>query len=225
MRRGVASATPRRMGLGSETEPLSSTVMLRILRERISYANVMATLAMFVGLGGASYAAITLPAGSVGPRQLRAHAVELKDLNFPLGYASITDDKTEELTGVCPPPTPGPAPDLVAPSGGRTPGREVHLHFQADGRLAVSATARLESEGAPQTKVRVGLELIVDEQHVSYSEVTVAGGQIVQAPIQAFKNVAAGPHTAGLAIYAQQCLSSPGRVVVSSVTVSAYVRV
>jgi hypothetical protein len=52
--------------------------------------------------------------------------------------------------------------------------------------------------------------------------VTVAGGQTVQVPIQGFANVAAGPHTAGLAIESQQqCLSSPGRVVVSNVSVSA----
>ncbi len=198
--------------------------MLRALRERISYANVMATLAMFVSLGGASYAAITLPAGSVGPRQLRAHAVELKDLNFPLGYASITDDKTKELAGACPPPTPGPpgpAPDLAPPPDqGPTPGREVHLHFQADGRLAVSATARLENESAEPDGVF--LELRIDQHEVSRSYVTVAAGQTVQTPIQGFKKVAAGPHTAGLAIESQQqCLSSPGRLVVSNVTVSA----
>jgi len=197
-------------------------VMLRILRERISYANVMATLAMFVSLGGASYAAITLPADSVGPRQLRAHSVELKDLNFPLGYASITNDQTHELTGVCEPRTGGPAPDLASPRGGPTLGREVHLHFQAGGRLAVSATARLENESAPQTRIRVMLQLRVDEDEVSRTEVTVEGGQIVQAPIQGFKYVAAGPHTAGLAIESQQqCLSSPGRLVVSNVSVSA----
>jgi hypothetical protein len=196
--------------------------MLRILRERISYANVMATLAVFVSLGGASYAAITLPAGSVGPRQLRTHAVEPKDLSFPLGNASITDDKTKELAGVCEPRTGGPAPDLAPPPlGGPTPGREAHLYFQAAGQLAASATARLESESAPQTSIRIRLELRVDQKRVSQSEVTVAGGQIVQAPIQGFKEVAAGAHTAGLAIEAEQCLSSPGRVVVSNVSVSA----
>jgi hypothetical protein len=199
--------------------------MLSFLRDRLTYANVMATLALFVSLGGASYAAITLPAGSVGPRQLRAHAVEPKDLNFPLGYASITDDKTEELAGACPPPAPypGPAPDLVGPvDEGPTPGREVHLHFQTAGRLAVSATVRLENESAAQTPILVFLELRIDQRKVSRSYVTVAGGQIVQAPIQAFKSVVAGPHTAGLAIESQQqCLSSPGRLVVSNVSVSA----
>ncbi|HXN39695.1 MAG TPA: hypothetical protein VN892_16800 [Solirubrobacteraceae bacterium] len=186
----------------------------------------MATLALFVSLGGASYAAITLPAGSVGPQQLRAHAVELKDLDFPLGYASITDDKTEELAGACPPPAPdnpGFVPDFSPPSRqGPTPGREVQLHFQTAGRLAVAATARLENESAAQTPILVFLELRIDQHNVSTSYVTVAGGQIVQAPIQAFKNVATGPHTAGLAIESQQqCLSSPGRLVVSNVSVSA----
>jgi len=68
----------------------------------------------------------------------------------------------------------------------------------------------------------VFLELRIDQNKVFRSYVTVAGGQIVQAPIQAFKNVVAGPHTAGLAIESQQqCLSSPGRLVVSNVSVSA----
>ncbi len=194
-----------------------------MLRERLSYANVMATLALFVSLGGASYAAITLPAGSVGPQQLRTHAVEPKDLSFPLGNASITNDSVDELTRVCQPlPAGGPAPDLEGPPvGGPTPGREVHLNFQAIGRMAVSAIARLRSESPPQTSIRIRLELRVNQQRVSQSEVTVAGGQIVQVPIQASKAVAAGPDTAGLALEAEQCLSSPGRVVVSNVSVSA----
>ncbi|TMK38440.1 MAG: hypothetical protein E6G56_14675 [Actinobacteria bacterium] len=37
----------------------------------LSYSNVMSTLALFVALGGASYAAVTLPPNSVGSRQVR----------------------------------------------------------------------------------------------------------------------------------------------------------
>lgn len=37
--------------------------------------NVVAYLALFVALGGTSYAAINLPAGSVGARQLRNHSI------------------------------------------------------------------------------------------------------------------------------------------------------
>ena len=45
-------------------------VMKRPIRERLSYANVMATIAVFIALGGTSYA-LTLPRDSVGSAQLR----------------------------------------------------------------------------------------------------------------------------------------------------------
>jgi hypothetical protein len=48
--------------------------MRQRLRDRLSYANVMSTVAVFVALGGTSYA-LTLPRNSVGSTQLRADAV------------------------------------------------------------------------------------------------------------------------------------------------------
>jgi hypothetical protein len=51
------------------------------LRERLSYANVTATLALFVALGGTSYAAITLPRNSVGSAQIRHGAVGSSELH------------------------------------------------------------------------------------------------------------------------------------------------
>jgi hypothetical protein len=45
------------------------------LRQRLTYANVIATLALFVALGGGAYAAIRIPANSVGSKQLRNNAV------------------------------------------------------------------------------------------------------------------------------------------------------
>src|SRR3954451_5808662 len=48
--------------------------MQRILA-RMTYANVMATVAVFIALGGAGYAAIKLPKNSVGARQLKKGAV------------------------------------------------------------------------------------------------------------------------------------------------------
>lgn len=41
----------------------------------VTYANVVATLALFLALGGGAYAAIALPANSVGAKQLKNHAV------------------------------------------------------------------------------------------------------------------------------------------------------
>jgi hypothetical protein len=52
----------------------------RSLRCHLSYANVMATVAVFVALGGGAYAATALPRGSVGRAQLRDHAVSRSKL-------------------------------------------------------------------------------------------------------------------------------------------------
>lgn len=57
----------------STTEERSSG--MRRFRPRLTYANVTATLALFIALGGSGYAAITLPRNSVGNRQLRRDAV------------------------------------------------------------------------------------------------------------------------------------------------------
>jgi hypothetical protein len=51
----------------------------RITRH-LSYANVMATLGVFVALGGASYAAVALPANSVGTKQLKKSVVTASKL-------------------------------------------------------------------------------------------------------------------------------------------------
>jgi hypothetical protein len=45
------------------------------MRPRLTYANVVATLALFIALGGASYAAFKLPKNSVGTKQLKKNAV------------------------------------------------------------------------------------------------------------------------------------------------------
>jgi hypothetical protein len=45
------------------------------IRSSLSYANVMATVALFLALGGSAYAALQLPKGSVGTRQLKKNAV------------------------------------------------------------------------------------------------------------------------------------------------------
>jgi hypothetical protein len=50
------------------------------MRIRLSYANVMATLAVFIGLGGGAYAALSLPAGSVNSKAIAKNAVRAKQI-------------------------------------------------------------------------------------------------------------------------------------------------
>ena len=49
--------------------------MLRRIRNRLTYANVVSSMALFVALGGVSYAAVKLPKNSVGPTQIKKNAV------------------------------------------------------------------------------------------------------------------------------------------------------
>jgi hypothetical protein len=49
--------------------------MLSRVRSHLTYANVVASIALFIAIGGGAYAAITLPANSVGTKQLKRNAV------------------------------------------------------------------------------------------------------------------------------------------------------
>jgi hypothetical protein len=71
------------------------------VRRHVSYANVTATLALFVALGGTSYAALTLPDGSVGSRQVQPGAISLSKLGFSLGAKSASFGTTTVSGFVC----------------------------------------------------------------------------------------------------------------------------
>lgn len=49
--------------------------MTKAIRGRLNYANVVATMALFIALGGSSYAAIQLPKNSVSARALKKNSV------------------------------------------------------------------------------------------------------------------------------------------------------
>src|SRR4051794_465561 len=63
--------------------------MNRRLANRLTYANVMATLAFFLAIGGISYAAIKLPKNSVHSKQIAAGAVRTGDI----GKAAVSGAK------------------------------------------------------------------------------------------------------------------------------------
>ena len=49
--------------------------MVTRIRSQLTYANVMATLALFAALGGGAYAAVKLPKNSVGAAQIKKNAI------------------------------------------------------------------------------------------------------------------------------------------------------
>jgi hypothetical protein len=71
--------------------------MLARFRPRLSYANVMATIAVFLALGGGAYAVSSLPKNSVGTKQLKDGAVT----NPKLAKRAVTGAKVanKSLTG------------------------------------------------------------------------------------------------------------------------------
>src|SRR3954471_14397248 len=48
---------------------------------KLSYANVMSTIAVFVALGGASYAVVSIPNNSVGTQQVKNRSLGVVDLS------------------------------------------------------------------------------------------------------------------------------------------------
>jgi hypothetical protein len=71
--------------------------MLSRLTTRLTFANVVSLLALFVALGGGAYAAVRVPRNSVGTKQLKKHAVT----NSKLANRAVTAAKVRprSLTG------------------------------------------------------------------------------------------------------------------------------
>lgn len=95
--------------------------MLDRIRGRLSYANVMATVAVFIALGGVSYAAVTLPRNSVGSAQLKADSVsgakiraasvlgsDVKDASLTGGDVRDGSLSAKDFGGTLPAAAPGP---------------------------------------------------------------------------------------------------------------------
>jgi hypothetical protein len=66
----------------------------------LTYANVMATVAVFIALGGSSYAAISLSKNSVGASQLKAGSVRGSEVkNGSLGVGELKGSARASLRG------------------------------------------------------------------------------------------------------------------------------
>lgn len=96
--------------------------MARWASKGMSYANVTSSLALFVALGGVSYAAVTLPANSVGTRQLRRNSVTgAKVENHSLTAADIAGGLPAGPTGAAGPAGATGAAGLQGVAGAQGP--------------------------------------------------------------------------------------------------------
>lgn len=73
---------------------------MRNLRSRLTYANVISTLCLFIVLGGGAYAATQLPKNSVGTKQLKKNAVTGKKIKKgTIGTEKLTASAVATLKG------------------------------------------------------------------------------------------------------------------------------
>lgn len=167
------------------------------IRKRLSYANVMATLAVFISLGGGAFAALRLPANSVGTKQLKRSAVtgaKVKD-------ASLTgaDVKDASLTGKDVKPGSLPGEDIKP---GTLSAASLPL-IPLERLLGVSSTATNSTEielkeGACERYVftapgaQPGDAVILQGSDVSGLKNAIEGGATVTNPNQMNVSVCAG---------------------------------
>ena len=100
--------------------------MLAWVRGRLSYANVMSTIGVFVALGGTSYAVTQLPRDSVGASQIKRNAVrspEIQNGSLRLGdFGASTRNALRGQTGETGPPGAAAAKFFAAvTAAGATP--------------------------------------------------------------------------------------------------------
>src|SRR3954453_19480620 len=77
-------------------QSLMNRYFLRV-RARLTYANVTATLALFIALGGTTYAAATLPRNSIGNAQLRGNSVTAAKIRSKAVGSSEIKDRSIQL--------------------------------------------------------------------------------------------------------------------------------
>jgi hypothetical protein len=131
---------------------------MRRIPSSLSYANVVATLALFMALGGGAYAAITLPKNSVGPRQIKANAVGSSKVRN--GSLLKTDFRSGQLP-VAPQGPPGPKGDAGSPGqqglkGDTGAPGPPNVGVLAQKDAVATASTTLEDKGGPSVQVTVG---------------------------------------------------------------------
>jgi hypothetical protein len=128
------------------------------LRSRVTYANVMSSIAVFVALSGGAYA-LTIPKGSVGSRQLKRNAITgPKIRGNAITSVKVRDHSlkaTDLAAGVIPKqttaPTPAASPPQLVLGGARaadtdppptpgTPLKSTSLSLTSAGKAFVLAT-------------------------------------------------------------------------------------
>ena len=138
------------------------------IRLRPTYAGMTATLALFIALGGGAYAAATLPANSVGAKQIKKSAVErAKIKNGAVDGSKVLDNS---LGGA----------DIKESTLAKVPGAATADHAVTAGALDKINYRSASATALPNTDVAGATAVCDAGQHV------IGGGVRVDNPAVAF---------------------------------------
>ena len=134
------------------------------MRVRLSFSNVISLLALFIALGGASYAAFKLPRNSVGPTQLRNNAVtsgkvrnhSLRAVDFAKGQLPSGKAGATGLTGLQGPQGPtgtrgAPGSNGASGTNGTTTARTGSASTASSVRAPEEPSQSTSTPGSPRT--------------------------------------------------------------------------
>lgn len=121
--------------------------MVRSVRSRLTYANVVATLALFIALGGASYAAVKLPKNSVGGAQVRNGSLTGADVKDRSLTPADVRGSLQGPQGPQGPAGPAGAQGATGPAGSA----RAYGYVKSDGTLLAS-----RSKNLTVTRIAVG---------------------------------------------------------------------
>ena len=157
------------------------------LRSHLSYANAMATIAVFVALGGTSYAVTQLPRNSVGSKQIQTNAVGTSEIRKSTVRSGDIKDRSVALRDISR-TARGSLRGQVGPAGPQGPAGPKAATLSA----AVSAAAQYERSVGTTTPIAghpsAGVYTVAFDRELSgcYVAATIsttrrnaAGGEIV----------------------------------------------
>ncbi len=194
----------------------------RFRAPRLTYANVVATIALFLALGGGAWAALRLPANSVGTRELKQRSITRKTLAFALGARTHIDRRVHEFPnptpgcseippGQVPPPCAPPAPRKLTSATVRT---------TRPGLLVVQATMTV-ADYVTDDGATVQLTATVDGKRMpDVTNLQIAGPDVRSLSYQGAVVLPAGPHTVSFSA-ATSNGKKAGEVDIGPVTVTA----
>ena len=176
--------------------------MVSRLMARLTFPNVVAVLALFVGLGGSAYAAGVLPVNSVGTPQLKGGSVtsgKVKD-----GTLKAVDFARNQLK-VGPRGSAGPA-GPAGPDGG-VDASHVYTRAQSDARflrgglvtVVASTTVAADAEGGVSPTCPAGYQAVsggADSSNVGEVYLTGFGPQVEGSSVAALGDGQHGAPTA-----------------------------